>query len=64
MAARGKAEALQRLRIELEEDRLGLGEEPHLDREIEIGAIGHLEIALVVGELVAPEAAVLDVALS
>ena len=40
-----------------------VGRKPISHRELEIGAVGHLVVALVVGELVVPEAAIVDVAL-
>lgn len=63
MAARGQPEALQRFGIELEDDRLGLRDETHLHGEFEIGAVGHLVVALVSGKVVMPEAAIVDIAL-
>src|SRR5687768_10952971 len=60
---RGETELLQRFRIQLQRDRRRAGKKAHLLRPFEIAAVGHLEIARVLGNLAAPEAAVVDVAL-
>src|SRR5579872_1571726 len=63
MAAAREAEALQRLAVELEGDRLGGGQKAFLACELEVTLVRHLVIALVLWQRVMPEAAVLDVAI-
>ena len=63
MALRGKAEALQRLGIDLEDDRLGLTEKTELHRRLQIGLVGHLVEPFLRLELMMPEAAMFDIAL-
>ena len=62
MALCREAEALQRLDIELQDDRLRRGDQPHRRRALEIGLVGVLEIELLGRQLVFPEAAIGDVA--
>ena len=45
VALRREAEALQRLDIELQHDRLGAGDQPHRRRGFEIGLVGVLVVA-------------------
>ena len=63
MAVGGKAEALQRLDVDLQRDRLRRADQPEGDRLLEVPLVGMLEVAFVRCELVAPETPVLDVAL-
>src|SRR6516162_8084802 len=61
--AAGEAEALKRLDIELQYDRLGSIDESHRNRGFEISLVGVLEIPLVFGQLMLPKATICDVAL-
>src|SRR5579872_7505739 len=63
MAAPGEAETLQRLAVKLEGDRLGSGKKTLVAGELEITEVRHLVVALILGQRMVPEAAVLDVAL-
>src|SRR4029077_12029086 len=63
VALRGEPKSLQRLDIELQDDRVGRGDENHRHRIFEIGLVGVLEEQLVGRQLVSPEAAIGDVAL-
>ncbi len=62
VAARGEAELLQRLAIELQHDLLDLVDQAHALRGLEIALVGVLVVELVVGQVIAPEALVLDIA--
>src|SRR5690606_861088 len=57
-----KAEALQRLDIELQGDRRGLRQETTRNRPVQVGSIGEAIVALTGSQFAAPETAVLDVA--
>src|SRR6185295_8186812 len=63
MTAGGETEGLQRLAIKLEDDRVRPADESKVLRPFEIVAIGVAVVFHVVGKLVEPVAAVLDVAL-
>ena len=63
VSARGEPEFLQRLAVELDEDRLGAGQKAHLGRPFQIGGIPRLEVMRLLRHLAAPEALIFDVAL-
>src|SRR5690606_39129911 len=63
MAAGGKPKLLQRLQVELENDRVGRADEAHLLRPLEIRLVGVLVEALLGRQMMVIEAAVGDVLL-
>src|SRR6516225_10935986 len=63
MPAGREAEALKRLDIELQRDRVGSIDESHRDSGFEIGFVRVLEISLVFGQLMLPKTTVRDIPL-
>ena len=63
MTLGGKTEFLQGFRIQLQHDRVGLGDEAHAGRPLQVVAIAHLVVTRRFGNRRVPETAVLDVAL-
>src|SRR3546814_17314280 len=62
MALPGEAEFLQGFAVHLQGDRLGLGDQAHALRPVQIIAVGHLVVTAGEWHLGAPETAVFDVA--
>ena len=62
VSLRRQTEALQRLDIELKDDRFGRADQAHRGRGFEIGLVGVLVVELLRRQFVFPEAAIRDVA--